>query len=324
MNRNLAIVARLSVLLCIGMSRAEATTTIAVSPTNLTGGDVSDLHIKVPPPATITNIAPNPVPPFTITSGLPGTEITLEGGTLLATKSIAATVTLDKDKADNLEYAWTVAGTVVGRSINARFVVPVGVSPVDGHIYCDHHVTAVKLVEPAGWSAQFVPGTGVVDLTGPAVTPGTSFKVEIYIGGDNYITVQRIEWTNAAHERIGKSVPMYCFNNTGSPKTKLTANSSEVIASIDPNPPLPFTTVTGLGTSTVVLSGATVGAEGVGDSTGVIQFNSGPGATSDFTVALTWSDTIPTMSEWGAIIFSSLLLVGGAVMIYRRRRQHAY
>lgn len=333
-------------------------THIDIDPTNLSDNPVNDMEIHANANITsITKITPPPFP-FPIIAGTGTKKLTLSGGTLAAGGQIKAKIQLASNKGNITHYTWTNLGAVRGTSIRPYSAVPEGLSadqyPNDCHFTIageylnkkgkvakskvkvdikDNNKKYVKVIEPSGWSVSKIEknskGFTKISLKGPEIPPGTVVKVEVYADGFGpkppkcptaKIITTEWSWTRG-DTKVKKSEPRYCFNDTGRPQTRLVAWATEPITSVYPDPPLPFTDVDGLGTRIVTLSGTTVEEEGVGDQQGMIQFNGEP-SEGDFEVYVLWfPESIPTVSAWGLVVLSLLLLTAGKLYFGLRRRR---
>ncbi|MEW6250509.1 MAG: hypothetical protein AB1716_07665 [Planctomycetota bacterium] len=275
-----------AMLSCAAVTAALGQTTVVINPTNQTGGNVNDFEIHGNG-TNITNVNPNPIPPFTRTDGMGTKKVTFSGGTLANGGTLPATVTLAANKSSISHYTWTINGQVIGSSITPYSGVPVGVTANDCHIKTDQQITAVKVIEPPGWTATV--NGNKVDLTGPAIGQGTNVKVEIYVAGHNGpIVVSNFTWTSDGRA-IANSTPVLCFNDTEVGQGGMMLMANAPITNIEPMPPLPFTEVQGLGTPMVLLTGATLPpGHGAGDRFGVVQVESVPGLGEEFFVQTQW------------------------------------
>lgn len=285
-NATLCVVAVLGAVL-LRSTGAAADTTIAINPTNLTGGNADGLEIHGK--SNIISIDPNPVPPFTVTSGLGTPMVTLSGGTLAPGASISATVILGAQRSHIDYFAWTVnGGNVVGSSFETYAAFP-GVpngTPAAGCHIALQAISDFKLLEPAGW-------TGIIDgrtlkLSGPGIGPGTPAKVEVYVIGQGAVPVGNYEWLDDNGHLLALSTPFICFNDTGVEQRHMAFIANALITGIEPMAPLPFTNIVGLGTRTVLLTGGVVPpGDGAGDDQGVVQVQSDVG-DDEFVVTGVW------------------------------------
>ena len=300
-------------------------TNISIDIKNQTGANVNDVEIHSN--KVITAIAPATVPPFTVTSGLNTQKVTLSGGTLANGNGLTATLTLATDGANITRYSWTINGAVQGSSIVASVGVPAGLMNVDdAHITLSgvgaKKITAVRVIEPAGWMGTISGDGKRIDLSGGVAAPGTNFKIEIYVGGlDKKFTVKNWTWTSNGAE-IGNSKPVLVFNDTGGSLTSIVAVATAPVTAISPNPPPPFTTVTGIGTSTVTLSGGTLpDGEGVGVD-GLLQFDSVPGSgVFDVSIPVIGIEPVPMMGPRAYGLLSAAILSAALGLRIRNRRR---
>jgi hypothetical protein len=296
-------VATVVVLLLVPAAIADTTTQITLY--NLTGEDVSEIEIRVGANVSITDMVPNPVfPPFGSSSHLPSNRVILTDGALAPNESITATLTLNKDRAQITRYVLTHGTIVEGTSIIPYTIVPVD-DTTGAHVtltgITETQLQAAKVLAPPTWAAGPAPvvdaATRTIELNGmPAIDAGETVRLQVHVS-DNVedVKVERFRWTPSNKTTSTRYVLGPVFEPSGT----VTAFCTEPISGVEPDPPLPMTNVSGLGTGTVQLSGATVAVgNGVGDAFGATHFHSN---ADELDCGVAWSHPIQAdsdVSEW--------------------------
>ncbi len=300
-----------------GKAAAQSkSTTLSLTVTNLTGSPIDGLVIHTRNwNHKIVSCTPSTPPPFTTSTGLNTSRITFSGGVLQAGSAIKVTVQVNKDKASISHFTWIKNGMIIGSSAVMSAVATHGKSPYMlinlVEVKVNRKVNSVKVIEPAGWRVKNITGE-VVQLAGGNITKGKRFKTEIYVKGHNGPT-QTVGWSwyydrpsPPARIKLARSIPVYCSNPTGLQSSALKVSADKQFDDIQPIPPSPFTSVSGLGSKTVTFSGATLASHaGCGNSEGVVQFDFPYSPTSgDINYSLLWTPVNPGLAVDGDLIFS--------------------
>jgi hypothetical protein len=290
-------------LLLLPVASADTTTQITLY--NLTSENVSKVDIHVGRGVLITDMVPNPVfPPFSSSSSLPATRMSLRDGILAPNASITATLTLNKDQAQITRYVLTHGTNGEGTSIIPYSIVPVN-DTTGAHITLTGitatQLQAAKVLEPAPWAAGPPPvinaASKTVELNGmPSINSGETVRLQVHVSGNvANVKLEQFKWTPSNETTSTKYVFAYPFE----PSDTVTVFCTEPISGVEPNPPLPMTNVSGLGTGTVELSGATVApGNGVGDAFGTTHFHSD---ADELSCGVAWSQPIQPdadVSDW--------------------------
>ncbi|MCP3916826.1 MAG: hypothetical protein GY711_14830 [bacterium] len=293
------------------LSLAWAITTLTVSAGALSAGETV--------PFTITNHTGQAVDQLKIcagskvtdasainTSGLDmlptvqGSTVTYNGGPIMSGETVSGQIKVNGDKTKKIEgYVWVANGQVLGTSVVIRNLPKKDRTPHKAKIKFSQPVSVVNVRHPGGWTVTDpdpIPANGIqcITIEGGELADTTTLELEAYHPGNGTkIEVKNWQWfdnVGTDERKAGSGQMMYCFNDSGGSANMLTLTANLPIDEIAPAIPAPFTTVTGLGTTVVTLSGGVVASESAaGTEFGEIRPLTDDETPVDFVVDLSWS-----------------------------------
>jgi len=121
----------------------------------------------------------------------------------------------------------------------------------------------------------------------------------------------------------GKVAAALLVNNTTLPADKLIVRTNLPITNIEPSNIAPFASVSGLGSTTLVFSGADPMIEpGEGMYDDMLHLTTNDTTSTDLEVeSIVWTDSaVPTVSAWGIVAMTLLVVAAATVVLMQRRK----
>jgi hypothetical protein len=279
----------------------------------------------------ITGITPNPVPPSTTAAPLGGVSALLNNGNSISSAGVipsdGSTVTFTGSDGKTVMHivaaTWFTGGAAqkaviyplfknrTGQPANGIQVLHVDASGQPVQVFADDTLT----IGPDGATEVKSNTTTTIDGTSGTLTVSTTLKSTIAPDSTHYV------WKNNTI-KIGSAVSKHALNNLAVSANRLTVVTNIPVNQIEPPSIAPFTSVTGLGTTTLTFSGALVPpGSGMLDSLLVLT-SQDTGAVDIQLVSTTWqapSSPVPALPRWSLPILLAALLGAGAIGVRRRR-----
>jgi hypothetical protein len=232
---------------------------------------------------------------------------------------------------------------VIATFVQARFKNPnkKGEGHRDLKVFFGGNVEIDGWTTPQGCSANYdtvivggkkIPLKNVIKywIPPPGVEPGKELGPLTFTTNraEKKLEILCASWSDAQGNTVKSTKVLYTFNNTCREVNGLRLVSVSPIDEILPEPPDPFTWVTGLGTNTVEFGGGAVAVDdGIGEEDGLVTLGSFDTTRAIETVEATWlidgepeATCISSLTHWGLILL--MLAVAGFLgyMIIRRRK----